>query len=281
MGVPTFYRNRFTAAQQYAEAVKQQAVGGPPVRRDLELEALAEILDGTRLIHCHSYRQDEILAFLRTMESFGVRVATLQHILEGYKVADEIAKHGAGASTFADWWNFKFEVVDAIPYAGSLMRDRGVVVSFNSDSSDHARRLNLEAAKAVKYGGTPEAEALKFVTLNPARQLRIDSKVGSLEPGKDADFVLWSGSPLDSTSVCLQTWIEGKKYFDRALESGRAKALSDERLALIAKAKKLTGGGSGSPPSEKARQAFFFRNWESASRLGVQQCLDCQMPQNP
>jgi hypothetical protein len=147
-------------------------------RRDLELDAIAEIIAGTRLIHCHSYRQDEILAFLRVMESFGVRVATLQHILEGYKVADEIARHGAGASAFSDWWGYKFEVIDAIPYAGSLMHQRGVNVSFNSDSSDHARRLNTEAAKAVKYGGTPEHDALRFVTLNPARQLRIDDRVG-------------------------------------------------------------------------------------------------------
>ena len=127
-----------------------------PPRRDLELEALGEIIEGKRLIHCHSYRQDEILAFLRMMESFKVRVGTLQHVLEGYKVADEIAAHGAGASCFADWWAYKFEVYDAIPYAGSLMRERGVLVSFNSDSSDLARRLNTEAAKAVKYGGTPE-----------------------------------------------------------------------------------------------------------------------------
>lgn len=281
MGVPAFYRNRFTAAEQYADAVKRAEAGGPPVRRDLELEAIAEIIQGTRLIHCHSYRQDEILAFLRAMESFGVKVATLQHILEGYKVADEIARHGAGASTFADWWNYKVEVLDAIPYAASMMRERGVVVSINSDSSDHARRLNFEAAKAVKYGGTPEAEALKFVTLNAARQLRIDRWVGSIEPGKDADLALWSGSPLDSTSVCLQTWVDGRKYFDRALETDRAKALADERVALIAKAKKLTGGGPGGAPSEKAREAFFFRNWESASRLGVQQCLDCQMPHQP
>lgn len=281
MGVPTFFQNRFTAAQQYVAAMKRSEAGGPPVRRDLELEALAEIIEGTRLIHCHSYRQDEIVAFLRTMESFGVRVATLQHILEGYKVADEIAKHGAGASTFADWWNFKVEVVDAIPYAASLMRDRGVLVSINSDSGDHARRLNFEAAKAVKYGATPEAEALKFVTINAARQLRVDRWVGSLEPGKDADLALWSGSPLDSTSLCLQTWVDGRKYFDRALESGRVKALSDERAALIAKAKKLTGGGPGGAPSDKAREAFFFRNWETASRLGVHQCFDCQMPHQP
>lgn len=247
MGVRTFYVNRFTAAQQYLQRWEDyRKNGGLPPRRDLELEAICEIIQGQRLIHCHCYRQDEILAFLRTMEIFKVRVGTLQHVLEGYKVADEIAVHGAGASCFADWWAYKFEVYDAIPYAGSLMRSRGVTVSFNSDSSDLARRLNTEAAKAVKYGGTPEVEALKFVTINPAKQLGIDQRVGSLEPGKDADFVIWSGSPLDSRSMVLQTWIEGRKYFDRTLASDRVAALAKERDDLIAKAKqllKLAGGG--------------------------------------
>jgi imidazolonepropionase-like amidohydrolase len=281
MGVQTFYVNRFTAARQYAEALKHAGVnGGPamPIRRDLELETLAEILAGTRLIHCHSYRQDEILTFLRTMESFGIRVATLQHVLEGYKVADEIARHGAGASAFSDWWAYKYEVIDAIAYAGSLMHERGVNVSFNSDSNDHARRLSLEAAKAVKYGGTPPVEALKFVTLNPARQLRIDAWVGSLEPGKDADFVIWSGDPLDSASVCLQTWIEGRKYFDRDTEPGRVKALHEEREALLTKARKLSERGADSGAADQARARFFQRALEKATHLGVVDCQDCLLP---
>jgi N-acetylglucosamine-6-phosphate deacetylase len=244
MGVPTFIANRFVAARRYLQARQADAEadpGEPPTRRDLELEALAEILQGKRWIHCHSYRQDEILTFLRLMEEFEVQVGALQHVLEGYKVADEIARHGAGASTFSDWWAYKFEVYDAIPYNGSLMHERGVLVSFNSDSSDLARRLNLEAAKAVKYGGTPEEEALKFVTLNPARQLRIDHRVGSLEPGKDADLVLWSGSPLDTRTVCLQTWIEGQLYFDRNRDAERTAARGKERRALIEKAQKALG----------------------------------------
>ena len=146
----------------------------------------------------------------------GVQVGTLQHVLEGYKVADEIAHHGAGASCFSDWWAYKFEVIDAIPYNGALMHEAGVVVSFNSDDAELARRLNLEAAKAVKYGGCTPEEALKFVTLNPAKQLRIDSRVGSLEPGKDGDFVIWSGDPLSSFSLAESTWIEGACMFDRA-----------------------------------------------------------------
>jgi N-acetylglucosamine-6-phosphate deacetylase len=201
MGVGTFMANRFAAAQQYLDDIAN--ANGRPIRRDLELETLGEILKGKRWIHCHSYRQDEILAFLRLMETLNVKVGTLQHVLEGYKVADEIAQHGAGASCFADWWAYKYEVIDAIPYAGSLMRERGVLVSFNSDSSDHARRLNFEAANAVKYGATTEEEALKFVTINPARQLRVDHRVGSLEAGKDGDFVIWSASPLDSKAVLI------------------------------------------------------------------------------
>jgi imidazolonepropionase-like amidohydrolase len=283
MGVGTFFINRFTAGRQYREARLAWEASDrstPPPRRDLELEAIAEILAGTRLIHCHSYRQDEILAFLRTMEAFGVRVASLQHILEGYKVADEIARHGAGASAFSDWWAYKFEVIDAIPYAGSLLHQRGVNVSFNSDSSDHARRLNLEAAKAVKYGNTPEADALRFVTLNPAKQLGIDRWVGSLEPGKHADFVLWSASPLDSASVCLQTWIEGTLYFDRALVPARVAALQSEKKALVARARSKSDSpppdpAAGGSKAEAARALFFQRALEHARHLGVVECQDC------
>lgn len=274
MGVPAFHTNRFTAALQYMAALEKAKQGGPPVRRDLELEAIAEIIRGERLIHCHSYRQDEILAFLRVMESFKVRVGTLQHILEGYKVADEIAKHGAGASAFSDWWAYKFEVIDAIPHAGSIMRERGVLVSFNSDSSDHARRMNLEAAKAVKYGGTSEEEALKFVTINPAKQLRIDKQVGSLEPGKDGDFVIWNGHPLSTTSMCLQTWIDGKQYFEREAAHRRAEARKTEHLALIEKAKKLASDAKAGPDDEKAKDKFFFRTLEQ--RQG-HMCVDCCM----
>ncbi len=260
MGVRTFIANRFVAAQQYANEWEQfKKSGGAPPRRDLELEAIDEIIRGQRLIHCHSYRQDEILMMIRLMESFGVKIGTFQHVLEGYKIADEIAAHGAGASTFADWWAYKFEVYDAIPFNGSLMRDRGVLVSFNSDSPDLARRLYTEAAKAVKFGGTPEEEALKFVTINPAKQLHIDQRVGSLEPGKDADFVVWSKSPLDSSTVCLQTWIDGKKYFDRSVEAERADALEKERAALVEKAKKLLKAEGDSAKKDEAGKKKFYK----------------------
>lgn len=277
MGVRTFFQNRFLAARQYqSEWEEFRKKGGTPPRRDLELETIVEILRGERWIHCHSYRQDEILTFLRLMEDFGVKVGTLQHVLEGYKVADEIARHGAGASCFSDWWAFKFEVYDAIAYAGSLMHQRGAVVSFNSDSSDLARRLNLEAAKAVKYGSTTEEEALKFVTLNPAKQLKIDHRVGSLEPGKDADFALWSKSPLDSGTVCLQTWIEGKKFYDRTAAASRAGGLRKERDALLDKARKVIALGGSDGASPAAQAAFFREVWEHARDQHLHECLDCK-----
>ena len=158
-----------------------------PPRRDFKLEALVEILEGERLVHSHCYRADEILQLLRLAEEFGFQIGTLQHVLEGYKVADEIAAHGAGASTFSDWWGYKVEAYDAIPHNAALMTERGVLVSINSDSGEEMRHLNQEAAKAIKWGGMSEIEALKLVTLNPAKQFGIDDRVGSIEVGKDAD----------------------------------------------------------------------------------------------
>ncbi len=238
-GVEQLIRSTFSAARDYGAARQEWSRGRQPYppQRDLQKEAVLEILEGKRLIHAHSYRQDEILMLMRVAEEFGVKVQTFQHVLEGYKVADEMAAHGAGASSFSDWWAYKYEVVDAIPYNGYLMWDRGVNVSFNSDSEDLARRLNTEAAKAVKYGGVPPEEAIKFVTLNPAKQLRIDDRVGSLEPGKDADFSVWNGSPLSPYSLCEQTWIEGRKYFDRAADLAGREVMARERDALIAQAR--------------------------------------------
>ena len=172
---------------------------------------------------------------LRTMEAFGVRVQTLQHILEGYKVADAMSKHGASGSSFSDWWGYKFEVLDAIPYNGALMHKAGVLVSFNSDDRELARHLNHEAAKAVKYGRVPPEEALKFVTLNPAKQLKIDSLVGSLEQGKQADFVVWNGPPLSTLSRCEQTWVDGRKYFDREEDAKRRGEIEKIRATLVQK----------------------------------------------
>jgi len=282
MGVPVFFENRFTQARQYQAAWKAFRAGeGEQPDRDLEMDALVEILEGRRWIHCHSYRQDEILMFLRMMESFGVQVGTLQHVLEGYKIADEIAAHGAGASCFTDWWTYKYEVIDAIPYAGSLMHERGALVSFNSDDSNLARRMYMEAAKAVKYGNTPQEEALNFVTLYPAQQLRIDHLVGSLEKGKHADFVLWSKPPLDSGTTCLETWIEGVKYFDRFSDSDRSVKRSLEKGRLLEKAKKASGFKSDSEKDDTADEEamhvwnhFFQRALEKQDEGRIIHCDD-------
>jgi imidazolonepropionase-like amidohydrolase len=258
MGVEQIIRDEFSAARDYEkkmEKAKEELDKIPP-RRDLELDAIVEILNGTRLVHSHSYRQDEILMLMRVADDYGFKVATFQHGLEGYKIAEAIARHGAGVSTFSDWWAYKYEVIDAIPYNGALMHDVGVVVSYNSDSDELARRLNTEAAKAVKYGSVSEEEALKFVTINPAKQLRIDNRVGSIEVGKDADFVIWSGSPLSTYSVCEQTWIDGRRYFDRDEDRAMNAEVQKERTVLIQKilAAKKSGPGSGTPvmPSKKS-----------------------------
>ena len=234
MGVEQIIRDRFRAAQEYDAALKKK--DGLPPRRDLQLEALSEMLSGKRLIHCHSYRLDEIYTFLKVTGEFGIKPATLQHILEGYKVADKIAQAGVGASSFADWWAYKWEAFDAIPENAAIMHAQGVLTSVNSDSPDLARRLNTEAAKSTKYGGMPPEEALKMVTIYPAQQLRIEPKVGSLEVGKDADFVIWNGDPLSNYTRVNQTWIDGRKYFDRAEDIEARKGFAAQREALVQKA---------------------------------------------
>jgi imidazolonepropionase-like amidohydrolase len=237
MGVEQIIRDAFARARDYAADWDHwnRAHTGLPPRRDLELEALAEIVQKKRWVHCHSYRQDEILALIRVFDDYGITIGSLQHILEGYKVADAMAKHGATGSSFSDWWAYKIEVYDAIPFNGALMHRQKVIVSFNSDDQELARHLNHEAAKAVKYGGVSREESLQFVTLNPARQLRIDRWVGSLEAGKDADFVVWSGDPLSVRSRCEETWIDGRKYFDRDDDRTLRAEQSKMRAALIRK----------------------------------------------
>lgn len=239
MGVAASIRERFVAARAYREEQQKFSAGqrAMPVKPDLELEALLEILDGKRFVHCHSYRQDEILMLIRLAEELGFKVRTFQHVLEGYKVADEIAAHGAGASSFSDWWAYKVEVMEAVPYNGAILAEHGVVTSFNSDSNELARRLNTEATKAVRYGDLAPMDALAFVTLNPARQLGIDARVGSLEPGKDGDFVLWSAPPLSQGAVCLQTFIEGHRYFSRQHETSLQALREEERRELIRRAR--------------------------------------------
>lgn len=256
MGVEQIIRDQLLAAREYQARWRRWRSGKHdtlPPRLDLQLEALSEVQNGDRWIHCHSYRQDEIVATLDVLEEFGVQIGTLQHILEGYKVADRMAQHGAMGSSFSDWWAYKFEVLDAIPYNGALMHERGVVVSFNSDDRELARHLNTEAAKATKYGGVPEIEALKFVTLNPAKQLRIDQYVGSLRKGKHADLVVWSGRPLSTLTRCEQTWVDGRCYFD--LEKDQALQTRDRTLRARLIQKILDGGEGSSRKSTKQEVA--------------------------
>jgi imidazolonepropionase-like amidohydrolase len=226
MGVEQFLRDRFTRALEYQaewrtfEGAKKAAKKGQPEpippRRDLELDALVEVLEGKRLVHAHSYRSDEIHMLLKVAKDFGFRIASLQHVLEGYKVADEIAAAGTGASTFADGWAYKLEAWDAIPYNMAIMAERGVRVTVNSDSDERARRLYQEAAKAIKYGGVAEEEALRMITLHAAWQLGIDKRVGSIEVGKDADLAIFSAHPFSPAARVEMTLIDGRKYFDRS-----------------------------------------------------------------
>ena len=236
MGVEQIMRDHFNAARSYAAAQKNTGRDTPPQRRDLRLEALAEIVAGTRQIHIHSYRQDEIAMFARLAGEYGIPGVTFQHVLEGYKSADAINAINAGASTFTDWWGYKMEVWDAIGHNAALMARTGIVTSLNSDSNELARRLNTEAAKAVAYGGLDEQEALKMVTLNPARQLALGHRLGALAPGFDADFVLWSAHPLSNYARAEATYIDGRKYFDRNEDRTEQARILTERERLIAKA---------------------------------------------
>lgn len=269
MGVETLLRDRFTAAKEYLAA---KAAGGPAFRRDLELEALSEVLEGKRLIHCHSYRQDEVLMLGRLAQEFGFKLGTYQHILEGYKVADIVRDTSGGGSCFADWWAYKVEVQDAIPQGGPIMAEQGVVVSFNSDDDGMARRLNVEAAKGHKYSRLPdgtytisEEDALKFVTINPAKQLRIDRQVGSIEVGKDADIAVWSGSPLSSLSRCERTFVDGRQQFSLEEDARFRERDGKERRRIIQKILADKGGkpdsagsgpapGGGGPPGGGGRR---------------------------
>ncbi len=235
MGVEQVFTDYFQRAKEYDLAWKNynSSKKGKAPRVDLELQTLAEILNQERFITCHSYVQSEILMLMNVAEKFNFRVNTFTHILEGYKVADKMKEHGVGASTFSDWWAYKFEVNDAIPFNGPIMHNKGIVVAYNSDDAEMSRRLNQEAAKAVKYGNISEEEAWKFVTLNPAKLLHIDDKVGSIKIGKDADVVLWNTNPLSIYAKAEKTIIEGVVYFDSQRDEEQRKAIAKERSVLI------------------------------------------------
>src|SRR2546427_3627828 len=244
MGVEETIRAAFPEARDYKKMwgdYSRRAAAGEknliPPRRDLRLEPLVEVLEGKRYVHSHCYRADEILMLLRVAKEFGFKVRTFQHVLEGYKVADEIAAAGAGASTFSDWWAYKVEAYDAIPYNAALMTKRGVVVSVNSDDAEEATHLNQEAAKSMKFGGLTHDEALKLVTLNPAIQLGIDKRVGSIDVGKDADLVIYNHHPLSAYAVGQETLLDGRRYFDRRADIAARGDLAREKKTFIEKEK--------------------------------------------
>ena len=245
MGVEQVQLDAFTRAKDYENALK--GPNAKNVRRDLELDALVEIMNKKRFITCHSYVQSEILETMKIAEQFGFTINTFTHILEGYKVADKMKAHGAAASTFSDWWAYKMEVQDAIPYNAGIMNKVGLNVAINSDDGEMARRLNQEAAKVVKYSGISEEEAFKMVTLNPAKMLHIDNKVGSIKTGKDADLVLWSDNPLSIYAKAEKTIVDGIVYFDREKDADLRKQIAAERNRLIQKMleEKKSGGPTG------------------------------------
>src|SRR5579859_5840276 len=261
MGVEETIRGAFSEARDYKkrwDAYNKKVIAGDkaalPPRRDLRLDPLVEVLEGKRYVHSHCYREDEILMLLRVAKEFGFKVRTFQHVLEGYKVADEIAAAGAGASTFSDWWAYKVEAYDAIPYNAALMTRRGVLVSINSDDAEEATHLNQEAAKTMKYGGLSHDEALKLVTLNPAMQLGIDKRVGTIDAGKDADLAIYNHDPLSDYAVVQKTSIDGRVYFDRQRDIADRAAHETEKRALLEKEKKNAekkSDSEGKKPGEK------------------------------
>ncbi|HEY0434333.1 MAG TPA: amidohydrolase family protein [Chitinophagaceae bacterium] len=253
MGVEQIQVDAFTRAADYqrllrdaAQAARTKGGQQEPVRRDLQLDALVEILNGKRFITCHSYVQSEITELIRVAEKFGFRVNTFTHILEGYKVADKMKAHGSSASTFSDWWAYKLEVQDAIAYNAAIMVKEGLNVCINSDDPEQARHLNQEAAKSVKYGGLTEEEAFNMVTLNPAKALHIDDRVGSIRVGKDADLVLWTDNPLSVYAKVNKTMVDGIMYFDRERDARLRKEIAVERNRLI---QKMIADGKANPGS--------------------------------
>ena len=243
MGVEDVIREAFIDAHAYKaewDAYDAKVAHGEhpiPPRVDLKLQALKEVLENKRYVHVHCYRADEILMMIRAAEDSGFKVRTLQHALEGYKVAKEIAAHGAGVSTFSDWWAYKIEAIDAIPFNATLMMKKGILVSLNSDDAELMRHLNTEAGKAMKYGGATETEALAMVTINPAKQLGIDKTVGSLEVGKDADMVLYDSFPLSDFAKVQKVLIDGQVYFDRDKEVAAQATKEAEKKRLEDKEK--------------------------------------------
>jgi imidazolonepropionase-like amidohydrolase len=238
MGVEQVFIDGFNRAKQYQKewnVFKSGKSTSNQPRKDLELDVLVEILNGQCNITCHSYVQSEINMLMHVADSMGFKINTFTHILEGYKLADKLLKHGAGASTFSDWWAYKFEVNDAIPYNASMMQEQGLTVAINSDDAEMGRRLNQEAAKSVKYGGMSEENAWKMVTLNPAKLLHLDDRMGSLKVGKDADVVIWSANPLSIEAKVQTTIIDGIIYYDAKRDQELRERNTRERARILNK----------------------------------------------
>lgn len=263
MGVEQVFVDYFQRAKEYQQnwktynaLPKKVKARTPAPRYDIEMETLVEILNGERFISCHSYVQSEINMLMKVAERFGVTINTFTHILEGYKVADKMKAHGVGGSTFSDWWAYKYEVNDAIPFNGAIMHSQGVTVAYNSDDAEMSRRLNQEAAKAVKYGGVSEEDAWKFVTLNPAKLLHIDDEVGSVKVGKSADLVVWNDHPMSIYAVAEKTMIEGVFYYELDRATAQVDVIQKERNQLIQQM--LTAKNGGAPtqkaPKKQARE---------------------------
>jgi len=252
MGVGQVFIDYFSRAKAYGVL----KASGNPYRKDVEMETLLEIMESKRFISCHSYVQSEINMLMKVAEQFGFRINTFTHILEGYKVADKMAEHGAGGSTFSDWWAYKYEVNDAIPHNAAIMHREGVTVAINSDDGEMIRRLNQEAAKSVKYGGISEEEAWNFVTLNPAKLLHIDDRVGSIKVGKDADVVLWNNHPLSVYAKPEYTIIEGKIYFSLEKDKELRAEIKAQRSKLINMMLKAKNKGLKTQPIKKDTKEF-------------------------
>jgi len=253
MGVEFTIREVFQQAREYMrewdeyEAAKKRGENSLEPRRDLKLDAIADIMRGKLFVHSHCYRADEILMLMNVADEFGWKILTFQHVLEGFKVAKEIAAHGAGGSTFSDWWAYKIEAYDAIPGNAAIMHHKGVLTSVNSDSADLARRLYQEAAKTMKYGGLTDEEALRFITLNPAKQIKMDHRIGSIDVGKDGDLAIFNANPFSIYARVEMTLIEGEVYFDRKEDLKRRELIAKEKKELIEKERRTT-------PQEPQRQ---------------------------
>ena len=266
MGVEQTYYNYFTKAREYSKlwnAYNAAKVKGVSSRRDIELDALAEILNQKRFITCHSYVQSEINMLMHVADSFNFKVNTFTHILEGYKVADKMKAHGVNASTFADWWAYKYEVIDAIPYNAAILTKVGINTAINSDDAEMARRLNQEAAKSIKYGGLSESEAWKMVTLNPAKMLHLDNRTGSIKVGKDADVVVWSANPLSIYAKVEKTFVDGILFFDYEKDLLKREEIRKERARLIQKMlDDKKGGGATQEPVKKENKEYSCSEFE-------------------